>query len=35
MLQKSKQVEIVLWTQVTQKDKSHLGDRYSIQASEL
>lgn len=33
MLQKSKQVEIVLWSQVT--DKLHLGDRYSIQASEL
>lgn len=34
MLQKSKQVEIVLWSQVTQKIR-HLGDRYSLPASEL
>lgn len=35
MLQKSKQVEIVLSSEVTQKDKSHLRDRHSIPASEL
>lgn len=35
MLQKSKQVEIVLWSQVTQKIDIFNRDRYSLPASEV